>query len=255
MKRLIGLLTVCFVLLVALVPVLAAAAPAPTTQFYVNDFAGVLSDSTEQLIMKDSVALQAKTGAQIVVVTITSLDGAVLEEYSLNLLRTWGIGDKTKNNGVLILLAVKDRKSRIEVGYGLEGALPDGKTGRIQDDYMLSYYKNNDFDAGIKNGYLAVLGEVAKEYSLDVTTIESASAQAPAKSLSIPPFVLMMIPFAFFLLFVLIGRVRGWRGGGRGDGFGGGGGFGSGFGGGGGGGGGFSGGGGGGGGGGSSRGF
>ncbi len=254
MKRLLGTLTAMFILLVAMTPILAASVPTPTSQFYVNDFADVMSEDTEQMVMKDSVALQAKTGAQIVVVTIDTLNGAAPEEYSLNLLRTWGIGDKTKNNGVLILLVVKDRQSRIEVGYGLEGAIPDGKAGRIQDDYMLSYYKNGDFNAGLKNGYLAVLAEVAKEYGLDVTTIESSAAAAPASDSPLFPDLIIPIVFVIFFISVVIISIRG-------TGFRGGGGFGSGgsglggFGSGGGGGGGFSGGGGGGGGGGAGRGF
>ena len=255
------------------VPVLAADIPQPTRDFYVNDFANVLSDSTEQMIVKDSAALADKTGAQIVVVTIDSLNGQVLETYSLDLLRTWGIGAKDKNNGVLILLSIGDRKSRIEVGYGLEGRLPDGKTGRIQDDYMLPYYSSGDYDSGIKNGYLAILQEVANEYNLDLASIEKSEPLAAASSTSNSPF--SMIPVGIGLILLLIdwiflhGKItktillilfwRGGRPGGgyRGGGYGGfgGGGFGGFSGGGGFGGGGFGGGGGGGGGGGSSRGF
>ena len=271
MKRILTLLIVVILLAVGVAPVLAADLPKPTSEFYVNDFANVLSDKTKQMIVQDSAALAEKTGAQVVVVTIDSLGGQVLETYSLDLLRTWGIGAKDKNNGVLILLAVGDRKSRIEVGYGLEGRLPDGKTGRIQDEYMLPYYQTGDYDAGIKNGYLAVLQEVATEYNLDVATIEAAAPLAANSGTSTQTSPLSMIPIGIGILLLLLdlilnhGRItrtilmilfwRGGPGGGnRGSGFGGG--FGGGgFGGGGFGGGGFSGGGGGGGGGGSSRGF
>ena len=88
-----------------------------------------------------------------------------LLEYSTNLFRQFGIGDKEKNNGLLILIALEERKSRIEVGYGLEGVLPDGKTGRIQDEYMIPYFKDNNFDEGILNGYKALFKEVANEYN------------------------------------------------------------------------------------------
>jgi len=155
----------------------AAVIPTKTNDFYVNDYAGVMSESTKQLIMQNSTVLQQKTGAQIVVVIVKSLEGNVLEEYSLNILRSWGIGDKKLNNGVLILLSVNDKKSRIEVGYGLEGCLPDGKTGRIQDEYMLPYFKVSKYDEGIKNGYLAVLKEVAAEYSLDKSLLEQTAPQ------------------------------------------------------------------------------
>ena len=76
--------------------------------------------------------LDNKTTAQLTVLTINTLDGEPIEDYALEVLRQWGIGSKEQNNGALIVVAVKDRRSRIEVGYGLEGSLPDGLTGRIQ---------------------------------------------------------------------------------------------------------------------------
>ena len=79
--------------------------------------------------------LEKQTGAQIVVVTVQNLEGQSLEEYATELFRNYGIGDKEKNNGVLLLCAYEERQFRIEVGYGLEGTLTDGKTGRIQDEY------------------------------------------------------------------------------------------------------------------------
>ncbi len=144
--------------------------PAPTSSIYVQDYAGVLSSDTEARINAISEQLAAKTKAQIVVVTVKSLQGSALEDYSLSLLRNWGIGDKQLNNGVLMLVALNDRKSRIEVGYGLEGALPDAKTGRIQDEYMLPFFRNGDYNRGILNGYLALAGEVAKEYKTTLNT-------------------------------------------------------------------------------------
>lgn len=144
--------------------------PAPTSSIYVQDYAGVLSGETKTRINSLGTKLAAKTKAQVVVVTVKSLEGAALEEYSLEILRSWGIGDKQLNNGVLMLVAVGDRKSRIEVGYGLEGALPDAKTGRIQDEFMIPYFKNGDYDKGILNGYLVLVSEVAKEYNLELKT-------------------------------------------------------------------------------------
>ena len=238
-----------------------AGLPAPTSNFYVNDGANVISDATEQLIVKDSAVLAEKTGAQIVVLTVPSLNGQVLETFTLNVLRTWGIGDRTKNNGVLIFLSTGDRKSRIEVGYGLEGRLPDGKTGRIQDTYMLPYYSSDNYDEGIRNGYLAVLNEVAAEYGIDVATIEQAKPTAASTNSFDPIMILLPFGIIVYLIWIIFRRRGGggYRGGGYMGGYGGGGFFGGGSGGGffggGGGGGGFGGGGGGGGGGGSSRGF
>ena len=144
----------------------------PTDNIYVQDYAHVLSNNTKATIAAYSQAIAERTKAQLVVVTVPSLNGAALEDYATTLYRSWGIGDKEKNNGVLLLVATKDRKSRIEVGYGLEGALPDGLTGRIQDQYMIPYFKQNDYDKGILNGYSALVGTVLKEYQIDPKSLK-----------------------------------------------------------------------------------
>ena len=140
----------CFVALLVL-PVQILAYEQPTDRFYVNDFADILSDETEQFIFENSEKLEEATTAQIVVVTVQNLDGKGIEEYATGLFREYGIGDDEKNNGLLLLLALEERQFRVEVGYGLEGCLPDAKTGRFQDDYMIPYFKENDFDAGMLN--------------------------------------------------------------------------------------------------------
>lgn len=141
----------------------------PDDVFYVHDGAQVLSEETEQYILNTNQELESKTGAQIVVVTISSLEGQSLEEYATELFRRWGIGDSEKNNGVLLLCAVEDRQFRVEVGYGLEGDLPDGKTGRMQDTYIIPLLREDKFDAGIKNGYNAFLQAVAEVYNVSIT--------------------------------------------------------------------------------------
>lgn len=140
----------------------------PTNDFYVNDYANLLNEETKEYIISTNKSLCSQTGAQIVVVTVPSLDGDSLEDYATTLFRNFGIGDKNKNNGVLLLLALEERKFRVEVGYGLEGVLPDGKTGRIQDEYIIPYLKQNNWNDGIKNGYNAILEVVAKEYNVEV---------------------------------------------------------------------------------------
>lgn len=139
-----------------------------TSDFYVNDSARVLDYSLKNYIILTNKSLYSQTGAQIVVVTVNSLDGDTIEDYANKLFRQYGIGDSKKNNGVLILLSIRDRKCRIEVGYGLEGTLTDGKTGRIQDDYMVPYFKDDNWQDGIKNGYNAVLQEVENEYNVTI---------------------------------------------------------------------------------------
>ena len=125
----------------------------PTSNFYVNDYANILSEETEQYIMNRSVALNNVDGTQIVVVTVKNLEGMSLESYSLEVARSFGIGSKEKNNGLLILLALEERELRTEVGTGLEGIIPDGKSGRIQDEYMIPYLKNNNTTYCINTAY------------------------------------------------------------------------------------------------------
>lgn len=150
--------------------------PDHTEEFYVNDFAGVLKedDAREVFVMgatldkETAKVLKTDVGAQVAAVTVETTEGEEISDYALGLGRRWGLGDKEKNNGVLILLATEDREVYVAVGYGLEGRLPDSKTGRIIDDYAIDYFKENDFSAGMLNLYRAIVREVYAEYDLDV---------------------------------------------------------------------------------------
>lgn len=144
--------------------------PKPTVSsgIYVQDNAGVFSASVSGYLQSLGRQLDQKTTAQLVVVTVPSLKGAPLEDYSLQILRQWGIGNKEKNNGVLMLISTGDRKSRIEVGYGLEGALTDGVTGQIQDQYMIPYFRKGNYEEGIALGYEALARRIAKEYNVQL---------------------------------------------------------------------------------------
>lgn len=210
--------------------------PAPAGSLYVQDYAGVLSNESKSRINSLGSQLAAKTKAQVVVVTVKSLEGAALEDYALAILREWGIGDKTLNNGVLMLVAVGDRQSRIEVGYGLEGALPDAKTGRIQDDYMIPWFQQGDYNKGVVNGYMALAGEVAKEYQLELKTdakpVQKSKASQDQSWFDALPWwgqillaagvlSLFVIDWLFFggtITYLLLSLLRGRGGGGGGSG-------------------------------------
>lgn len=214
-----------------------AAVVNPTSDFYVNDSAGVLTSSTKQYIINTNIELQKKTGAQIVVVTVKSLEGMSIEDYAYQLFNSWGIGDKTKDNGLLLLCSYGDREFRVEVGYGLEGKLPDGKTGRMQDEYIIPYLRQNDFDEGIKNGYSAFLQEVAEEYGVTITGSEKAVQKGISSqtynNIYIVILIIMILSFILRAIsrgrggpFIFFGGGGGFHGGGfHGGGFSGGGGF------------------------------
>lgn len=145
-----------FLMLLIALAAVAAAAPAvlpkPAQMTYVADTAAMISNEDAAKIAEMGRGLDAATGAQVVVVTISSLDGASIEEYATTLFRNWGIGDAEKNNGVLLLIAKEDRKFRIEVGYGLEGAITDGYAGSVLDD-MKADFKSENYSEAIVVAY------------------------------------------------------------------------------------------------------
>ncbi len=159
------------------IPAVASDIPDATSDFYVNDFADILSQSTKDYIIEANKDLNAKTGAQIVVTTIDTLDGEDIETYANEMFRSYGIGDREKNNGVLFLIVSGDRKLRIEVGYGLEGAINDAKAGRILDTYVIPSLQNDEWDKGILNGFQAIAEETAAEYGVEIGADTPAGAE------------------------------------------------------------------------------
>jgi uncharacterized protein len=136
---------------------LAAALDLPNrTGQPVNDFAKLLSPATTEKLNTQLIQLEKETGAALVVATVETLDGLTVEEYAVKLFEKWGIGQKDKNNGVLFLVALKERKVRIEVGYGLEPVITDGRSGSILDKYVVPALRSNDWDTGISAGVTAL---------------------------------------------------------------------------------------------------
>ncbi len=179
----------------------AADLPKPTKNFFVNDFANVISNADEEKMQQQGEALFKECGAQVVVVTVKSLNGEDLESYSLNLARSWRIGSDKNDDGILLLLAVDERKVRIEVGYGLEGALPDSKTGRILDTYGVDRFKKNDFSTGLAAVYDSLVNEVYIEKGLDpadgYTLVEDYSLTTKEKVIAYGIIALIVLAFIF----------------------------------------------------------
>jgi uncharacterized protein len=130
----------------------AAAQTFPALSGRVVDEAGILDASTRATLTANLAALEAKTTDQLVVVTLKSLQGLTIEDYGVRLGRQWQIGQKDKNNGVLLIVAPTDRKVRIEVGYGLEGELPDAVASFIIQQSILPRFRANDMPGGIVRG-------------------------------------------------------------------------------------------------------
>lgn len=215
LKRALSCIAALAVLAALSLSAAAEAAYQPTAQFFVNDFADVLSADAEQQIVELGRRVQQQTGAQAVAVTVPSLEGQSVEDYAIDLANSWGIGQEEKDNGVLLLIAVEERKLRIEVGLGLEGALPDGKTGRIMDDYMTPSLRKNDYSTGMLEGYKAVAAQIYQEYGVDASELngyEISGSQNTSNNQDIPSILKMLSPLAILLLLIILRRVSHGRG-------------------------------------------
>ena len=135
----------------------------PTNDIYVADYASMLNDADKNQIIELGRELDQKHGAQIVVVTLDTLDGADIDQYANELFRAWGIGDGKNNSGVLLLIAKEDRKFRIEVGYGLEGAITDGYAGSILDG-MKDQFRAENYSSAIVEAYARLTLKAYEEY-------------------------------------------------------------------------------------------
>ncbi len=139
----------------------------PVLNNYVNDFTGTLSTQQLRNLETELVEFQKATSTQIVVLMINSLEGYPIEMYSFDVAVKNKIGQKGKDNGILLVIAKEDRKMRIEVGYGLEGALPDAMASSIIRNEIAPYFKKGDYYSGIVSGLRAIAQAVKGEYVND----------------------------------------------------------------------------------------
>ena len=175
--------------------------------------------------------LEAKTTAQVVVLTIKSLDGEPIENFSHQTAVQWGIGQKGKDNGVLLTVAVKDHKYRIEVGYGLESTLPDSLVGSIGRQYLVPNFRKGDYAGGIVAAVTEIVNKIAPGKGLGAGTVAAQPVHqtVPQKS-AFPGLITIILLVVFIILLILIkpgflgfflgfflGGGGGWSSGGGGD--------------------------------------
>ncbi len=193
-----------------------AAFEVPHYKGYITDNADVVSPEIEAKIAQIARELDNKTNAQIAVLTVNSLDGTPLETAALQTARKWGVGDKKANSGLLILLAVQDRKLRTEIGYGIEGIITDGTSGQVQDEVMLPAFRAGDYGIGLLNGTAVYADRIARSYDVQLQSLSAEGGTLPPpvqEDRSIPGFLIPFIILFFFLS--LFGRRRhGFFGGG-----------------------------------------
>jgi uncharacterized protein len=136
----------------------AAGANIPYLTGRVNDNAGILSEGVRRSLTERLKAHEEKTTNQVVVLTVPSLEGENIEDYADAVFKAWKLGQKGKDNGILVVVAPNDRRMRIEVGYGLEGTLTDGAAGTIIRSVMAPRFNTGDYDGGVEAGVDAILG-------------------------------------------------------------------------------------------------
>jgi uncharacterized protein len=194
-KRFCGLfLSLAFVLLCSQ-PLLAL--DVPPLKARVNDYAGMLGPATAYQLEDMLRKFEAAESTQIVVLTIPSLEGASLEDFSMRVVEAWKIGQKKLDNGALLLIVKNDRKLRIEVGYGLEGKLTDLVSGRIIRDVITPRFKEGNFDQGVIDGVSAMIAAVKGEFT-------AAPNKPHFRSNGSNPGAFIIFPLIFFSI---LGRI------------------------------------------------
>ena len=183
------------------IPVTLFSLEPPPLKGRVNDYAEMLSVSATRALSISLKELEQSDSTQIVVLTIPSLEGEALEAYSLRVVEQWKIGQKGYDNGALLLIAKKERKIRIEVGYGLEGTLTDIKAGQIIRNVIVPHFRAGDIDRGVLEGVQAMVQVVRGEFS----AVEVRPAKKREKS---NWNVISFSIFVFLALINLLGRLR-----------------------------------------------
>jgi uncharacterized protein len=203
-------------------------------QGYVLDNANIISNEAKSFLENLTIELEQKTSAELAVVVVNSLDGESIEMYAVKLFEKWGIGKKGKDNGILLLVSLNDRRVRIEVGYGLEGVINDGKAGEIIRNNIIPYFKQGDFSGGVLSGTLSIVKILSEYYNVQIDGLTGEYAKTFTKQNksnwgSLIFFLLIFFLFGFrgiFFPLIFGGRGNFWGSGGGGFG---GGSFGGGF--------------------------
>ena len=208
MKKLLIRLTFLFLLL----PLQTSALGIPKLQGYVNDYANMISVSSRAKLEEELRSFEQSDSTQLIILTIPSLEGETVEDYSIKVVEAWKLGQARKDNGILFLVSKEDRQIRIEVGRGLEGRLTDLMAGRIIDLVVKPRFKRGDFDGGVTAGVASLIDATRGEFKSEGEG--SRKGTQPFHSSWLFLFVILIL-FFFFLSSV---RKRGITSNGRGHG-------------------------------------
>ena len=202
-------------LVFALVGLLAAAVAAqeiPAPQGFVTDRAGVIDAPTRAKIEALALELQQKTGAEIAVLTVNTTEPLDDFTYAMKVADAWKVGKKGEDTGVLVLVAVGDRKVRVVTGYGVEGVLPDGLVGSIQDAEMVPEFRAGRMGEGIWRGVAQMAQRIAADRGVSLTGVPAPRRPGPPPPQQIPLWVILLV-FLFLMIVAAQANKRGFRGG------------------------------------------
>ena len=194
-------------LIIFLFPIKSIASVPASPKDYYYDELGMLDNKTKENIIATNKELYQKTGSQVVVATIKNPSGLPASDLGPKIFNAWQIGDKTKKNGVLILISKDDIAGKNEIfittGYGIEGRLNDGKVGRIIDNYMLNDLKSGNYSIAINEGFNSIVAEIADEYGVSMNGNYNAYLETNGQQggLSIGTI------FIFFVMFIIFSNI------------------------------------------------
>jgi uncharacterized protein len=183
----------------------------PMPRHYVEDYANVIDSSDEHSLNGILQELEQKTSAQYIILTVQSTEGMPIEQFAIEHAQKWQLGQKGKDNGMLFVLAAKDRRYRFEVGYGLEGFITDQYCGRIGREVLVPLLKKGQYSKGIYEANLQIVKRIADESGVSLTGMPKLTP-VPMQRRRIGLPCCSFLPLLFFLLLIFgsLGRGMGW---------------------------------------------
>ena len=178
----------------------------------VNDYANILTSGQKTSFESFLKKVETASSAQVVLLTINSLEGGNLEDFSMTVSEKWKVGQKDKDNGVILLIVVKDKKIRIEVGYGLEGVLTDLKCGYIIRQLIVPGFKKGKFYDGINEGLTAITGLITKEYEISPEQLKEFEKRTSTEKKQSAISAITIFIIFFLSIFLKRRNRRGYRG-------------------------------------------
>ncbi|MCE8425833.1 MAG: TPM domain-containing protein [Candidatus Methanoperedens sp.] len=204
-SRIMAILTIMFL---AFIPLMASAIEYPTIHAFVTDNANIISSDYEQKITRLAQEIHKNTTVEVAVLTIDTLNGDTIEDYAVKTFEKNGIGKNDKDNGLLIIVAKQEREYRFEVGYGLEGTIPDSMKVTIGDRIIVPNFKNGDYGKGIYESMLVINGLVTK--NPEVVSKYSSNSTSTTND----PIGFAIFFTAIIIVIIVIRKSNGGRGGG-----------------------------------------